>query len=119
MNNINTFWLTFGLTILAEVIIIPLSLLVAKLIDLAPEEYVDPRIAKDRLRYTKNSTAALFAYIAILFNVFYFVSIYDKDVGNYYYTYTIGISVIVNLLFLLGAFLWSYRCLFCFTFFFF
>jgi len=64
-------------------------------------------IKKDRLRYTKNSTSATFAYVAILFNVFYFVSIYNTDVGNYYYTIDIGISVICNLLFLLFTFLCS------------
>lgn len=64
-------------------------------------------IKKDRLRYTKNSTSATLAYLAILFNVFYFVSIYNKDVGNYYYSITIGASVICNLLFLLFTFLSS------------
>jgi hypothetical protein len=64
-------------------------------------------IKKDRLRYTKNSSSATQAYVAILFNVFYFVSIYNKDVGNFYYNKTIGFSVICNLLFLLAAFLCS------------
>jgi len=64
-------------------------------------------IKKDRLRYTKNSTSATLAYVAILFNVFYFVSIYNTDVGNYYYTIDIGLSVICNLLFLLFTFLCS------------
>lgn len=64
-------------------------------------------IKKDRLRYTKNTTASTFALIAILFNVFYFVSIYNSDVGNFYYNKTIGFSVICNLLFLLFTFLCS------------
>ena len=64
-------------------------------------------IKKDRLRYTKNKSSATQAYIAILFNVLYFISIYNKDVGLYYYTKTIGFSIICNLLFLLGAFLFS------------
>ena len=64
-------------------------------------------IKKDRLRYTKNSASATQAYVAIIFNVLYFVSIYNKDVGNYYYSKTIGFSVIANLLFLLSAFLCS------------
>lgn len=64
-------------------------------------------IKKDRLRYTKNTFSATFCYFAILFNVFYFVSIYNKDVGNYYYSLTIGVSVICNLLFLLATFLCS------------
>lgn len=62
---------------------------------------------KDRLRYTKNTSSATQAYVAILFNVLYFVSIYEKDVGNYFYNITIGFSVVCNLLFLLGAFLFS------------
>lgn len=64
-------------------------------------------IKKDRLRYTKNTTSATLSYVAILFNVLYFVSIYNTDVGNYYYTMNIGFSVIANLLFLLFTFLCS------------
>ena len=64
-------------------------------------------VKKDRLRYTKNTFSSSMAYIAILFNVFYFVSIYQSDVGNYYYTITIGLSVLCNLVFLLVAFLAS------------
>lgn len=64
-------------------------------------------IKKDRLRYTKNKLSANLAYLGILSNVLYFVSIYSSDVGKYYYTMTIGFSVIYNLLFLLMAFLSS------------
>lgn len=64
-------------------------------------------IKKDRLRYTKNKLSANLAYLGILFDVLYFVSIYGSDVGNYYYTMTIGFSVIYNLVFLLVAFLSS------------
>ena len=66
-------------------------------------------IKKDRLRYTKNSASATQAYIAILFNVLYFVSIYsfNKYSGQFYYTKNIGFSVVSNLLFLLIAFLAS------------
>ena len=64
-------------------------------------------VKKDRLRYTKNTASSTFAYVAILFNVFYFVSIYITDVGNYSYTMNIGFSVICNLLFLLFTFLCS------------
>ena len=66
-------------------------------------------IKKDRLRYTKNSSSATQAYVAIVFNVLYFVSIYsyNKFAGQFYYNKTIGFSVIVNLLFLLLAFLFS------------
>ena len=66
-------------------------------------------IKKDRLRYTKNSSSATQAYIAIISNVLYFISIYsyNKYSGNFYYSKTIGFSVISNLLFLLMAFLFS------------
>jgi len=64
-------------------------------------------IKKDRLLYTKNKLSANLAYLAILFNVLYFVSIYSSDVDTYYYTMTIGFSVLYNLVFLLTAFLCS------------
>ncbi len=64
-------------------------------------------VKKDRMRFTKNSLSATLCYIAILFNVFYFVNIYSTDVGNYYYTINIGASVVYNLLFLLFTFLCS------------
>lgn len=64
-------------------------------------------IKKDRLRYTKNKTSANLAYLAIVFGVLYFISIYQSDVNNYYYTITIGLSVLCNLIFLLVAFLSS------------
>ena len=64
-------------------------------------------IKKDRLLYTKNKFSANLAYVAILFNVLYFVSIYSSDVDTYYYTITIGCSVLYNLVFLLTAFLCS------------
>lgn len=61
----------------------------------------------DRMRYTKNSLSSNLAILAIVFNVFYFVKIYQSDVGNFYYNYLIGISVIYNLIFMLAAFLSS------------
>ena len=64
-------------------------------------------IKKDRLRYTKNKASANLSYLAILFNVLYFVSIYSSDSGKYYYTAMIGASVVYNLLFLLFTFLSS------------
>jgi len=64
-------------------------------------------IKKDRLRYTKNKLSANLAYLAILFDVLYFVSIYSSDVDTYYYTISIGFSVLYNLVFLLVAFLSS------------
>ena len=67
----------------------------------------EKQIRKDRLRYTKNSLSSGLALLAILFNVFYFVNIYKSDVGSWYYSYIIGISIIYNLLFMLFCFLCS------------
>lgn len=64
-------------------------------------------IKKDRLRFTKNVLSSNLTLLAIVFNALYFVSIYKSDVGSYYYTWMIGISVVYNLLFMLAAFLSS------------
>ena len=64
-------------------------------------------LKKDRMRYVKNKTSANLAYLAIIFNVLYFVSIYSSDVGEFYYSIKIGVSVVYNLLFLLTVFLSS------------
>ena len=64
-------------------------------------------VKKDRLRYIKNKASANLTYLAIIFDVLYFVSIYSSDSGRYYYSITIGVSVVYNLLFLLFAFLSS------------
>lgn len=67
----------------------------------------DARTKKDRLRFTKNKLSANLTLLAILFNAFYFVSIYKSDVGTYYYKIIIGASIVYNLLFMLIAFLSS------------
>jgi len=64
-------------------------------------------IRRDRMRFTKNSTSSGLALLALLLNVFYFVSIYKSDVGTYYYTILIGGSIIYNLVFMLSTFLCS------------
>ncbi len=64
-------------------------------------------IKKDRLRYTKNSLSSTLAILAIVCDALYFISIYSSDVNQYYYNYSIGLSVVYNLLFLLFAFLCS------------
>ena len=64
-------------------------------------------IKRDRMRYTKDSFSSGLVLLAIVFNVLYFVSIYQTDVGRYYYNWVIGASVVYNLLFLLTAFLAS------------
>ena len=64
-------------------------------------------IKKDRLRYTKDSFSSTLAILAIVFDCLYFVSIYQSDVGTYYYNWLIGVSIVYNLIFLLAAFLAS------------
>ena len=64
-------------------------------------------IKKDRLRFTKDSFPATLVLLAIVFDCLYFVSIYQSDVGSFYYNWLIGVSIIYNLVFLLAAFLGS------------
>ena len=64
-------------------------------------------VKKDRLRYTKNKLSSTLAILGIVFDALYFISIYSSDVGNYFYNYIIGMSVVYNLLFLLCVFLSS------------
>ncbi len=64
-------------------------------------------IRLDRMRYTKNSAASGLALLAILFDVFYFISIYESNVGSWYYNILIGASILYNLVFMLAAFLSS------------
>lgn len=64
-------------------------------------------VSIDRMRYTKNRFSSNMALAAILFNVFYFVSIYRSDVGSYYYNIVVGGSIIYNLVFMLAVFLSS------------
>lgn len=64
-------------------------------------------IKKDRMRFTKNTLSSNLALLAIVFDVLYFVSIYQSDVGNYYYQIIIGASILYNLVFLLATFLAS------------
>ena len=67
----------------------------------------DKIIRKDRLRFEKNKLSSGLTYLAILFNVFYFVNLYAFYNNNYYYNIKIGASIVYNLLFLLFAFLSS------------
>ena len=64
-------------------------------------------IRLDRMRYTKNTLASSLALLAIVFNVFYFISIYESNVGSWYYNILIGASILYNLVFMLAAFLSS------------
>ncbi|MBR5287207.1 MAG: hypothetical protein IKU34_01285 [Clostridia bacterium] len=65
------------------------------------------RVRLDRMRYTKNSLSSNLALLSIVFNVLYFVSVYESDVGSWYYSLLIGVSIVYNLLFMLMAFLSS------------
>lgn len=65
------------------------------------------QIQLDRMRFTKNTLGSRLVYLAILFNVFYFVSVYESDVGTWYYQALIGVSIVYNLVFMLVAFLAS------------
>ncbi len=64
-------------------------------------------IQLDRMRYAKNTASANFALLAILFDVFFFISLYESDAGGFYYTILIGASIVYNLIFMLAAFLAS------------
>lgn len=67
---------------------------------------IDKAIKKDRLRFTKNKLPANLAILAILINAFYFVSIYKSN-SVFYYKPLVGVSIVVNLLFMLAGFLCS------------
>lgn len=64
-------------------------------------------IQRDRMRFIKNSLSSNLAILGILFDVFYFVSIYKSDVDTWYYSILIGASIVYNLVFMLAVFLSS------------
>ena len=64
------------------------------------------RIKQDRMRFITNSLSSTLAILGILLNVFYFVSVYKNNAG-YFRSYEIGVSVLVNLIFMLAVFLCS------------
>jgi hypothetical protein len=72
--------------------------------NLASEEKT---IRLDRMRYTKNTAASSLALLAIVFDVVFFISIYESNVGSWYYNILMGASILYNLVFLLAAFLCS------------
>ncbi len=67
----------------------------------------EKQIRYDRMRYTKDTLSSGLILLAIVADVLYFVSIYETDIGSYYYNWMIGASVVYNLVFLLVAFLSS------------
>lgn len=66
----------------------------------------DNSVRLDRMRYTKNTASARLSLLAIVFDVFYFVSIYKTNV-EFYYNLLMGASILYNLIFMLAAFLSS------------
>ena len=54
-------------------------------------------IQRDRMRFIKNALSSSLAILGILFDVLYFVSIYQSDVDVYYYNILIGASIVYNL----------------------
>lgn len=66
----------------------------------------DQTVRLDRMRFTKNTTSSRLAILAIVFDVFYFVSIYKTNV-DFYYNLLMGASILYNLVFMLAAFLSS------------
>lgn len=64
-------------------------------------------IKRDRMRFTKDKFSSNLVLLAIVLDALYFVSIYQSDVGSYYYNWVIGASIVYNLLFMLTAFLAS------------
>ena len=64
-------------------------------------------IRLDRMRYTKNVASAIMCYLSIVFDVLFFVNIYESDVGTWYYKILMGAGIVYNLLFMLAVFLSS------------
>ena len=61
------------------------------------------KIKLDRMRYVKDSTPSNLAILAVVFGILYFVLIYKIN-NEYFYNFTIGLSVVTNLLFMLLGF---------------
>ena len=66
----------------------------------------EQNIKVDRMRFTKNTQSSRLAILAIVFDVFYFVSIYKTNV-DFYYNILMGASILYNLVFMLATFLSS------------
>ena len=62
-------------------------------------------IRTDRMRYEKNKISSNLALLSIVLNALFFISIYKSNVGQWYYTILIGISIVYNLLFMMFVFL--------------
>ncbi len=61
------------------------------------------KLKLDRMRYVKDSMPSTFAILAVVFDILYFVLVYKIN-HDFFYNSLIGVSVIVNLLFMLFGF---------------
>ncbi|MBE6104065.1 MAG: hypothetical protein IIY51_00485 [Erysipelotrichaceae bacterium] len=61
------------------------------------------KIKLDRMRYVKDSGPSNLAILAVVFDILYFVLIYKIN-NEFFYNYSIGVSVVINLLFMLFGF---------------
>ncbi len=61
------------------------------------------RIKLDRMRYVKDSGPSNLAILAVVFDILYFVLIYKIN-NEFFYNFSIGVSVVANLLFMLFGF---------------
>lgn len=64
---------------------------------------VNEKVKLDRMRYVKDNLPSTFAILAIVFDVLYFVLIYKIN-NDFFYNSMIGVSIVVNLLFMLFGF---------------
>lgn len=69
-------------------------------------DYDVKQIRLDRMQFNKNLFSSRICYLAILFNVLYFVTVYETN-NVRFYEVLMGISVVYNLVFLLLCFLAS------------
>ena len=67
----------------------------------------DIQIKRDRMRFTNDKFSSNLVLFAIVLDALYFVSIYQSDVGSFYYKWIIGVSIVYNLIFMMAAFLCS------------
>jgi len=61
------------------------------------------KIKLDRMRYVKDSAPSNLAILAVVFDILYFVLIYKIN-NEFFYSFSIGVSVVANLLFMLFGF---------------
>ncbi len=61
------------------------------------------KIKLDRMRYVKDSVPSNLAILAVVFDILYFVLIYKIN-NEFFYNFSIGASVVINLLVMLFGF---------------